>query len=321
MMKQEIYLAGGCFWGLEEYLANLEGVLQTEVGYANGRTQNPTYEQVCRENTGHAEAVRVVYDPQRIRLAFLLERYFEVIDPCAVNRQGGDTGTQYRTGIYYTDQASKQTAREALNALAARTGRRVAVELLPLENYCRAEEYHQKYLQKNPGGYCHIPSAQFEQARAARDPAMRYARRTDEELRAALSAAQYEVVRQNATEPPFRNAYFDQRRAGIYVDVTTGEPLFASADQFDSGCGWPSFSRPIPGASIEQRSDSSHGMLRTEVRSGLGDAHLGHVFDDGPQELGGLRYCINSAALRFIPKEEMEREGYGHLLALAQEPV
>ncbi len=317
-MKHEIYLAGGCFWGLEQYLVSLPGVIETEVGYANGNTENPSYEQVCRENTGHAEAVRTVYDPERIGLAFLLKRYFEVIDPTSVNRQGGDMGSQYRTGIYYTDEGDRRVAEAALETLQTRHRKRIAIELLPLSNYYPAEEYHQRYLEKNPSGYCHIPRARFAEAKTAFDPAKRYIRRSDEELKAELTPEQYAVTMKNATEPPFRNAYFEEHREGIYVDITTGEPLFASADKFDSGCGWPSFSRPIAGASVVEKTDTGHGMLRTEVRSGIGDAHLGHVFEDGPAELGGLRYCINSASLRFIPKEEMQAQGYGHLLELAQ---
>lgn len=317
-MKQEIYLAGGCFWGLEEYLANLPGVIETEVGYANGNTENPSYEQVCRENTGHAETVHTVYDSEKISLAFLLERYFEVIDPTSLNRQGGDVGSQYRTGIYYVNEEDRLIAQKALDKLQQSYRKRIAVELLPLKNFYRAEDYHQKYLQKNPHGYCHIPRSRFADAKMAHDPSKRYIRRSDEELKEMLTPDQYAVTRQNATEPPFRNAYFDEHRKGIYVDITTGEPLFASSDKFDSGCGWPSFSRPIPGSSIVEKLDTSHGMLRTEVRSGIGDAHLGHVFEDGPEELGGLRYCINSASLRFIPKEEMEAEGYGHLLSLIE---
>lgn len=317
-MKQEIYLAGGCFWGLEEYLANLPGVIETEVGYANGNTENPSYEQVCRENTGHAETVHTVYDSEKISLGFLLERYFEVIDPTSLNRQGGDVGSQYRTGIYYVNEEDRLIAQKALDKLQQSYRKRIAVELLPLKNFYRAEDYHQKYLQKNPHGYCHIPRSRFADAKMAHDPSKRYIRRSDEELKEMLTPDQYAVTRQNATEPPFRNAYFDEHRKGIYVDITTGEPLFASSDKFDSGCGWPSFSRPIPGSSIVEKLDTSHGMLRTEVRSGIGDAHLGHVFEDGPEELGGLRYCINSASLRFIPKEEMEAEGYGHLLSLIE---
>jgi peptide methionine sulfoxide reductase msrA/msrB len=310
----EIYLAGGCFWGMEKYIASVRGVLATEVGYANGKTERPTYEDVCRKNTGHAETVRVEYDPAALALDFLLALYFDAIDPTSLNRQGGDEGTQYRTGIYYTDGADRPAIERAVADLQKRYDRPVVIEVAPLANFYPAEEYHQKYLDKNPGGYCHIPQAKFaEAAAAAVNPAV-YAKPDEQALRGSLTPAQYEVTQNAATEPPFRNEYFDQFRPGIYVDVTTGEPLFTSGDKFESGCGWPSFSRPIDPNVVREKRDLTHGMIRTEVRSRVGDAHLGHVFTDGPREQGGLRYCINSASLRFILREDMEREGYGYLL-------
>lgn len=310
----QIYLAGGCFWGAEKYLASIPGVLKTEVGYANGKTQNPTYEQVCRENTGHAETVAVTYDPAALSLPFLLELYYDSVDPVSVNRQGNDRGAQYRTGIYYTDAADLPVIQESLAALQKRLAKPVAIEVGPLENYSPAEEYHQKYLDKNPGGYCHLPQEKFERAAAARVNPAAYPGKSGQDLREALTPLQYEVTQNSATERPFENEFYQTFRPGIYVDITTGEPLFASADKFESGCGWPSFAKPIDPNVLRERRDLTHGMIRTEVRSRSGDAHLGHVFPDGPKEMGGLRYCINSAALRFIPKEDMEREGYGYLL-------
>lgn len=309
----EIYLAGGCFWGTEKYLSVIRGVTETEVGYANGTTEHPTYEEVCTGKTGHAETVHVVYDPAILPLEFLLELYYESIDPSSVNRQGGDAGTQYRTGIYYTDPADLPVIERSIEKLARRLDKPVAIEVLPLSNFWRAEEYHQKYLDKNPGGYCHIPKSKLTRAaRAIINPAD-YAP-PDEKRLGALTELQYDVTQHSATEPPFENEYWNEQRQGIYVDITTGEPLFVSTDKFESGCGWPSFARPLDPAAVTYHRDSTHGMERAEVRSRVGNAHLGHVFDDGPKELGGLRYCINSAALRFIPKEEMEKEGYGHLI-------
>lgn len=312
----EIYFAGGCFWGAEKYLASIPGVLKTEVGYANGKTENPTYEEVCRRNTGHAETVRVSYDPAVLPLGFLLTLYYEAIDPTSINRQGGDAGSQYRTGIYYTNEADRPVIEASLAQLQERCEKPVAIESKPLENYSAAEEYHQKYLDKNPGGYCHLSPDTFKKAAGARvDPAA-YPPKSEGDLRQQLSPLQYEVTKNSATEPPFRNEFYQTFRPGLYVDVTTGEPLFASSDKFESGCGWPSFAKPIDQNVLREKRDISHGMIRTEVRSRAGDAHLGHVFPDGPKERGGLRYCINSAALRFIPKEEMEKEGYGNLLGL-----
>lgn len=166
---KEIYLAGGCFWGTEKYLSNINGIEKTDVGYANGNTKNPSYEEVCHNNTGHAETVRVFYDPKRVRLEFILNLYYDVIDPTSVNRQGGDTGSQYRTGIYYVDTADKELILESIKELQKKYDKPIAIEVLPLANYYLAEEYHQKYLDKNPSGYCHIRKEKFEQAKLAKD--------------------------------------------------------------------------------------------------------------------------------------------------------
>ena len=313
---KEITLAGGCFWGVEKFLSLIPGVVETNVGYANGRTENPTYEEVCHRNTGHAEAVQVRYDPTLLSLSFLLEQFFKVIDPTAVNRQGNDVGTQYRTGIYYADEEDRPVVENALKALQNDTIGPVAVECLPLFNYHPAEEYHQNYLEKNPSGYCHIYPSDFHRAEVAIDTETRYRPMSVEQQRIALSEMEYAVTQENATEPPFENEYHDLFAPGIYVDRTTSEPMFLSSDKFDAGCGWPSFTRPIDQDTVMEREDRSHGLVRTEVRSRRGDIHLGHVFRDGPEEKGGLRYCMNSAALRFIPLEEMEERGYGHLIPL-----
>lgn len=310
----EIYLAGGCFWGTEKYMGEVQGVLTTDVGYANGKTANPSYEEVCHNDTGHAETVHVVYDPAKVTLTFLLELYYQAINPTSVNRQGGDTGSQYRTGIYYIDSNDEPVIRKSIQKLQEKYEQPIAIEVKPLENYYLAEEYHQKYLDKNPNGYCHIGKEKFKKAAQAVVDPSQYSAPAPEELRSNLSQTQYDVTQNSVTEPPFHNEYWNDFARGIYVDVTTGEPLFLSSDKFESGCGWPSFSKPIdPNVAIE-REDSSHGMDRVEVRSRVGNAHLGHIFPDGPKESGGLRYCINSAALRFIPAAEMEAQGYGKLL-------
>ena len=321
---KEIYLAGGCFWGVEKYFSSIKGVTTTDVGYANGRTANPRYEDVVYRNTNHAETVRVVYDPAVVSLPFILEMYYKIIDPTSLNRQGNDKGTQYRTGIYYVDSQDREVAQRSLEQLAQEyVGRKIAIELKPLEHYYKAEEYHQKYLDKNPNGYCHIGKDKFALAANAVDSSLArpwknetYQAKSDTELRKNLTDLQYHVTQKNGTEPAFRNEYWDNHKKGIYVDITTGEPLFSSKDKFDSGTGWPSFTQPIAGTRLQEHTDRSFGMLRTEVRSTAGNAHLGHLFDDGPKDKGGMRYCINSASLRFIPKEDMEKEGYGHLLHL-----
>ena len=315
-MNKVIYLAGGCFWGTEKYLENIPGILSTEVGYANGNTAHPSYEDVCYRNTGHAETVKVEYDDDRIGLPYILDLYYDVINPISVNRQGGDIGTQYRTGIYFTDDNDESVIRSSINELQKKYTEKIAIEVKPLVNYYKAEEYHQKYLDRNPAGYCHIGYDKFEKAKHAVDPSKRFVKKPLHELKNTLTEMQFAVTQNNATEPPYRNEYFDHFEEGIYVDITTGEPLFISHDKFESGCGWPSFSKPIDSSLLMNIMDQSHGMVRTEVRSKKGDSHLGHVFEDGPINLGGLRYCINSAALKFIPKDQMELEGYRDYLKL-----
>lgn len=305
----EIYLAGGCFWGLEEYFSRIFGVLQTSVGYANGQVETTNYQLI--KETDHAETVQVVYDEKVVSLREILLYYFRVIDPLSVNQQGNDRGRQYRTGIYYLEEADLPTINTVVREQELLIGRKIAVEVEKLRHYILAEDYHQDYLKKNPGGYCHID------VRDAEKPlidAANYEKPSQAVLRENLSEESYRVTQEAATEAPFSNAYDQTFEEGIYVDITTGEPLFFAKDKFASGCGWPSFSRPISKELIHYYQDLSHGMERIEVRSRSGNAHLGHVFTDGPQELGGLRYCINSASLRFIAKDEMEEAGYGYLL-------
>lgn len=309
-MIREIYLAGGCFWGVEGYFKRIEGVKDTTCGYANGKTANPSYEDVCRHNTGHAETVRVLFDADVINLEDLLIYYFRIIDPVSVNKQGNDVGTQYRTGIYYTDESLLPVIKAAVEREQRKYNEKIAVEVLPLENFYSAEEYHQNYLDKNPNGYCHI------NLNLANEPIVRsenYKKLDDKELKEKLTTLQYDVTMNAATERPFDNEFNSNFERGIYVDITSGEPLFLSTDKFESGCGWPSFSKPIQKDLVRYNEDLSLGRRRIEVRSNVADAHLGHVFDDGPSELGGLRYCINSAALRFIPIDKMDAQGYGYL--------
>ena len=309
----EIYLAGGCFWGLEEYFSRIEGVEETTVGYANGQVESTNYQLI--HQTDHAETVHLIYDEKRVSLREILLYYFRVIDPLSVNKQGNDVGRQYRTGVYYTNQADKAVIEQVFAEQEKQLGQKIVVELEPLRHYVLAEDYHQDYLKKNPGGYCHINVNDAYQPLV--DPGQ-YEKPTDVELKEQLTEEQYQVTQNSATERPFHNVYNATFEEGIYVDVTTGEPLFFAGDKFESGCGWPSFSRPIAREVLKYYEDKSHGMERIEVRSRSGNAHLGHVFTDGPEAVGGLRYCINSAALRFIPKEKMEAEGYGYLLTFMQ---
>lgn len=312
-MNREIWLAGGCFWGVEEYFSRLDGVVGTSVGYANGRTANPTYHGI--PDTGHAETVHVIYDDDKTSLDVILEHFFKIIDPTIRNRQGYDVGTQYRTGIYYTDEQDRGAIDRAVAKEQQKYKAPIVTEVKRLEHYYLAEEYHQDYLKKNPNGYCHVDFSGLKAVSQPKvDPAL-YDKPSREELKKSLSPIQFSVTQESATERPFSNEYWDNHKAGIYVDIVTGEPLFLSSDKFDSGCGWPSFTRPIDKAVIIEKEDKSHFMQRTEVRSRVGDSHLGHVFDDGPEDKGGLRYCINSASLRFIPVEKMEEEGYGAFIS------
>ena len=311
-----IYLAGGCFWGLEKLMQSIPGVTDAVSGYANGTGEaDANYRTVVGGKTGFRETVKVTYDPERVSLDALLLAYFYVIDPTVENRQGNDVGSQYQTGVYYVDDESKETV-ERIAALERGRRTKFVVEIGPLVNFFPAEEYHQNYLDKNPGGYCHIPRAEIELFSRLRIDPGDYRKPAAEVIRDRLTDEQYRVTQQSATEYPFQNEFWNQFEKGIYVDVVTGEPLFSSTDKFESSCGWPAFSRPIEKPSVVELPDNSHGMRRTEVRSRAGDSHLGHVFTGDRESPNGVRYCINSASLRFIPYEKMEQEGYGELLNL-----
>ena len=315
-----IYLAGGCFWGLEAYMQKLNGVEDAISGYANGKTENPSYYDL--KTSGHAETVKVIYNPLIISLDDILAHYLRVVNPVSINKQGNDVGTQYRTGIYYTDEADKAIIENILAKEQTKHDKPIAIEVEPLRQFYEAEEYHQDYLEKNPGGYCHIDlSLADKPLDKDEEPVIdssRYIKPSDEDLKKNLTDIQYDVTQNSDTERAFSHEYHDSFKRGIYVDITTKEPLFSSTDKFESGCGWPSFSKPISKDVVKYFEDNSHFMHRTEVRSRSGNAHLGHVFNDGPKELGGQRYCINGASLEFIPYDEMDEKGYGYLKYLVK---
>ena len=306
-----IYLAGGCFWGLEKLMESLPGVISAVSGYANGNPDiTPTYELVCTGKTGYKECVRVEYSKDKISLETILFSFFGVIDPTVSNRQGNDIGSQYQSGVYYTDEASEKST-ERVVSVEKQRNYGFAVETEPLAVFHEAEEYHQNYLTKHPGGYCHISRREMDDAAKIEVDAEPYKVMTEKEMEKKLTPLQIKVTQKSATEPPFQNEFWEHEEEGLYVDITTGEPLFSSKDKYKTSCGWPGFTKPVDANVVRYIEDDSFGMSRTEVRSRAGNSHLGHVFKGDPESPNGVRFCINSASLRFIPYGDMDKEGYG----------
>ena len=312
---QKAYFAGGCFWGVEAYFEKIEGVEDAISGYANGTIDNPKYDQVILGSTSFTETVEVTYDSTIVSLERLIAHYFKIVDPTSLNKQGNDVGTQYRTGIYYLSDNEQEIIYKMLSLEQLKWDNEIVIENKPLENFFLAEEYHQDYLAKNPSGYCHVDLSSYMDDYPMID-IQDYPSLSEEEKKEILTPEQFDVTQNKGTDPRFEHEYTSLKDEGIYVDVVSGEPLFSSLAKYDSGSGWPSFTQPIFEEVLRFKVDANDAMDRIEVRSRSADSHLGHVFDDGPVESGGLRYCINGSALRFIPLDQMDDQGYGYLLFL-----
>jgi peptide methionine sulfoxide reductase msrA/msrB len=308
--------AGGCFWCMEPPYEKLDGVIEVVTGYTGGDTEDPTYDEVSSGITGHAEAVQITYDPSKTTYSELLDVFWKHISPTDAGGQFGDRGPQYRTAIFYHNDEQKRLAEKSKKEIerSGRFKKPIVTEITKASEFYKAEDHHQDYYRKSPVRFkiYEFGSGRYQYLRKKWGGEMETKRKkpSKKELAEKLTPLQCWVTQENGTEKPYKNEYWDNKKEGIYVDIVSGEPLFISLDKYDSKTGWPSFTKPLEPDNIVEKEDRSLFMVRTEVRSKRADSHLGHLFNDGPSP-GGLHYCINSAALRFIPKEDLEKEGYG----------
>ncbi|MBY7143538.1 peptide-methionine (S)-S-oxide reductase MsrA [Virgibacillus sp. NKC19-3] len=314
--KQEIAtFAGGCFWCMVEPFDERPGIIDVVSGYTGGTLENPTYEQVASNTTGHVEAVQITFDPTIMPYEQLVTTFWQQIDPTDPNGQFNDRGESYQTAIFYHNEEQRQTAEKSKKNLenSGKFSKPIVTEIVPAKPFYVAEDAHQDYYKKQSFHY------RLYKKGSGREDFIKnnWQSNVDKtKLKEKLTPLQYNVTQENGTEAPFQNEYWDNEEEGIYVDIVSGDVLFSSNEKFNSACGWPSFTKPLDSYQIKENIDKSHGMIRTEVRSKGADSHLGHVFEDGPKEAGGLRYCMNSAAMHFIPKDKMAEEGYGNYLYL-----